>query len=111
MRARDTFCAVSRAHGHGLRNLRCSELTAALFLVDQRGRRVCRLLSVEFRRLQHSRVDADYCCSADSGASGMTAARGGGATLWLSAPPHRVAQLARAGFRIAVRMQRYYTAR
>lgn len=63
------------------------------------------------RRLQHSRVDADYCCSADSGASGMTAARGGGATLWLSAPPHRVAPLARAGFRIAVRMQGYYAAR
>src|SRR6185437_7310649 len=61
--------------------------------------------------LQDSRVDADYCCSADSGASGMTAARGGGATLWLSAPPHRVAQLARAGFRIAVRMQRCYAAR
>src|ERR1700751_5781121 len=63
------------------------------------------------RRLQHSRVDADYCCSADSGASWMTAARGGGATLWLSAPPHRVAQLARAGFRIAVRMQLCYAAR
>jgi hypothetical protein len=66
--------------------------------------------AVPSRRLQHSRVDAAYCCSADSGAVGTTAARGGGATLWLSAPPQRVAPLARAGCRIAVRMQRCYAA-
>jgi hypothetical protein len=64
-----------------------------------------------FRRLQHSRVDADYCCSADPGASRMTAARGGGATLSLSTPPHRVVPLARAGFQVAARMQRRYAAR
>jgi hypothetical protein len=31
--------------------------------------------------------------------------------MWLIAPPHRVAPLARAGFRIAVPMQRCYAAR
>jgi hypothetical protein len=57
-------------------------------------------------RLGQSRVDADYCCSADAGGSRTTAAHRGGATLLLSARPHRVAPLARAGFRIAGRMQR-----
>jgi hypothetical protein len=62
-------------------------------------------VTVAITRLGQSRVDADYCCSADAGGSRTTmlipAER-----LWLSARPHRVAPLARAGFRIAGRMQR-----
>jgi hypothetical protein len=68
-------------------------------------------VTLAITRLGQSRVDADYCCSADAGASRTTAAHRGGAALSLSARPHRVAPLARAGFRIAGRMQRCYAAR
>jgi hypothetical protein len=57
-------------------------------------------------RWRQSPADADYCCSADAGASSTTAAHRGGATLLPSAQPQRVAPLPRAGFRIAGRMQR-----
>ena len=63
-------------------------------------------VTLAITRLGQSRVDADNCSSANAGGSRTTAAHRGGATLSLSARPHRVAPLARAGFRIAGRMRR-----
>ena len=76
----DLGTALARSGGLSVAR-RASNSQELVLRFDRRGRQVSRLLSVEFRRLQHSRVDSDYCCSAESVASGMTAARGGEATV------------------------------